>query len=108
MMSDALDRILSNHAASTALADDGFSARVQRALPARAAPRLHWIRPMVVLGSTALGAALAIALSPAAGSLLEGFNELARLRLASPAAISAVAISCALLVSAVIMAVDTD
>ena len=106
-MNDPLDRILESHAAAP-VADDGFGARVMNALPARpASPRL-WVRPVLVLGSTALGAVLALALSPAAGSLLEGFRELAQLRVITPAAISAVAISCALLVSAVILAVDTD
>ena len=106
-MNDPLDRILAADAA-TPIADDGFSARVLQALPAREAnPRL-WLRPVLVLGSTALGAALAIALSPAAGSLLAAFTELAQLRVITPAAVSAVAIACALLVSAVILAVDTD
>ena len=106
-MSDPLDRILKRHAAAT-LADDGFSARVMNALPARQASLRAWLRPALVLGSTALGAVLALVLSPAAGSLLEAFGELAQLRMISPAAVSAVAIACALLVSAVILAVDTD
>ena len=106
-MNDPLDRILREHAAAP-IVDEGFRARVHHALPAhRAGPRL-WVRPALVFGSTALGAVLAIVLSPAAGSLLEGFGELAQLRMFSPAAVTAVAISCALLVSAVIHAVDTD
>jgi hypothetical protein len=106
-MADSLDRILDAHAA-VPVADDGFSARVLHALPARHASPRAWLRPALVLGSTALGAVLALMLSPAAGSLLEGFTELAQLRVITPAAISAVAIACALLVSAVILAVDTD
>ena len=106
-MNDPLDRILSDHAAAP-IADNDFSARVMHALPARPASPPLWVRPVLVFGSTALGAMLAIVLSPAAGSLLEGFGELAQLRMFSPAAVTAVAISCALLVSAVILAVDTD
>ena len=106
-MSDPLDRILEHHAAAT-LADDGFSTRVMNALPVREAGMHAWLRPALIFGSTALGAALALMLSPAAGSLLEGFRELAQLRVITPAAISAVSIACALLVSAVILAVDTD
>lgn len=106
-MNDPLDRFLRDQATAP-IGDEGFSARVLHALPARrAAPRL-WVRPALVFGSTALGAVLAIILSPATGSLLEGFGELAQLRMFSPAAVTAVAISCALLVSAVILAVDTD
>jgi hypothetical protein len=106
-MNDPIDRILRNHAEDS-IADDGFSARVLGALPAPATRARPWLRPALVLGSTALGAVLATVLSPAAGSLLEAFRELAELRMLSPAAVSAVAISCALLLSAVIMAVDTD
>ncbi len=106
-MNDPLDRILGDHAAFP-IADAGFSARVMHRLPARRADSRAWARPLLVLGSTALGAALAIAFSPAAGSLLEGFAELAQLRMLTPAAVTAVAVSCALLVSAVILAVDTD
>jgi hypothetical protein len=106
-MTDPLDRILKHHAAAT-LTDDGFGARVMSALPMRQTRSRPWLRPALVIGSTALGAALAFMLSPAAGSLLEGFVELAQLRMFSPAAVSAVAITCALLVSAVILAVDTD
>lgn len=106
-MTDPLDRILTAHA-RTPIADDGFSARVLHALPARHAGRRPWLRAALVLGSTALGAGLALVLSPAAGTLLEGFRELVQLRVLTPAAMTAVAISCALLVSAVILAVDTD
>ena len=106
-MIDPVERILKHHAAAS-LADDGFGARVMQALPPRMASPRRWLRPALVLGSTALGAVLATLLSPAAGSLLEGFTELAQLRMLTPAAVSAVAISCALLVSAVILAVDTD
>ena len=106
-MDDPLDRILRDHAALP-VADGGFGTRVMQALPARRAPSRAWVRPLLVIGSTALGAALAIALSPAAGSLLEGFTELAQLRMLTPAAITAVSVACALLVSAVILAVETD
>ena len=106
-MNDPLDRILRHHAAAS-IADDGFGARVLQALPARRADARAWLRPTLVLGSMALGAVLATVLSPAAGSLLEGFKELAQLRMLTPAAMSAVGMSCAVLVSAVIIAVDTD
>ena len=106
-MSDPVERILKHHAAAS-LADDGFGQRVMGALPPRAAGLRPWLRSILVFGSTALGAVLALWLSPAAGSLLEGFTELAQLRIFTPAAMTAVAISCALLVSAVILAVDTD
>jgi hypothetical protein len=106
-MNDPLDRILRDHAA-TAIADDGFSARVMQALPVRHADARAWLKPALVLGSMTLGSVLAIVLSPATGSLLEGFSELAQLRVFTPAAMTAMAVSCALLVSAVIFAGDTD
>lgn len=78
-MSDArndgwLDRQLRDDARRT-LADDGFTSRVMGALPP--APRL-WLRPALILGSTALGGGLAAALSPVGPTILEGLRELSR------------------------------
>lgn len=105
-MTDSIDRLL-QHDARTALPDGGFTARVMSALPAPASPR-SWLRPLLIFGSAALGSLLAVLLSPAAGSLLQGFQELVQLRAASPAAMTALACTAVLLVSAVILAVETD
>lgn len=106
-MTDSLDRIL-RHDARSALPDDGFTARVMGALPAPRAAERAWLRPALIFGSATLGSILAVLLSPAAGSLLQGFHDLAQLRAATPAAIAGLSITGALLVSAVILAIDTD
>ena len=106
-MNDPLDRLLREDAVR-ALADDGFSARVMHALPAPGAASFSWFRPVLTLGSLALGCALALWLSPAGASLLDGFKELVQLRLGSAAAVSGLAISAVLLASALVVALDTD
>jgi hypothetical protein len=55
-----------------------------------------------------VGSILAVALSPAAGSLLLGFQDLVQLRLSTPAATSGLALSLALLASALILALEAD
>lgn len=105
-MNDPLERLLREDARE-AIADGGFTARVLDALPARRAPRA-WAQHALVFGSAALGCALAIALSPAASSLLQGFQDVVHLRLFTPAAISGLAMSVALLASAVILALHAD
>ncbi|HUP30164.1 MAG TPA: hypothetical protein VM122_08335 [Usitatibacter sp.] len=92
--------------ARAALDDAGFTARVMGALPARAPQPRAWLRPVLVMGSAAVGSALAVALAPA--GLLGGFAEIIQWRAATPAALSALAISGALLASAVILATDLD
>ena len=106
-MNDDLDRLLGD-AARDVIDDDGFTARVMGALPARRAAPRAWLKPALVFGSAAVGSILAVALSPAAGSLLQGFQDLAQLRLFTPAATSGLAISLALLASALILALEAD
>ena len=57
-MSD-LERLLREDARAS-IADNGFTARVMGALPARAAKPGPWLRPGLVLGSTVLGGVLAV------------------------------------------------
>ena len=102
-----LDQLLRDDA-SVALPDDGFSARVMQALPARAARSRPWLRPALVLGSAAIGSALALALSPGEVSLVQGFVDLASLRGLTPAAVVGVGMAGALLLSAVVLAADPD
>ena len=106
-MNDDLDRILREHARQH-LADDGFSTRVMGALPARREAARSWITPALVLGSTAVGAVLAVVLSPAAGTILQGFQDLAQLRGLTQGAIAGLAISATLLISVVILATDLE
>ena len=105
--SDKLERLLREDALRP-LPDDGFSARVLDALPARVAKGRAWLNPALVLGSAALGSVLAIAFAPAGSSMLQGFVDLAQMRGLTPAAITGIAMSAALFVSAAVLAADTD
>ena len=104
-MTDRLDEILRNDALLT-IADDGFSARVMRALPPAAFGSRRWLQPALVLGSALAGSLLAAALAPADAGLAQGFADLMRLRLFTPAAIAGLAMAAALLVSAVVIAAE--
>ena len=105
-MSD-IDRLL-RHDARMALPDEGFSARVMGALPARASKARPWLRPALVMGSALVGSALAAALSPQAATLMQGFADLMRLHAGSPAAVTALAICGALLLSGLVLATDSE
>lgn len=106
-MTDDIDRLLRDDA-KRGVADDGFSLRALHALPPRRPAAAGWLRPALVFGSSALGCVLAVLLSPAAGALVAGFEDVIQLRLASPAAVSGLAIAVVLLASAVVLAIDSD
>jgi hypothetical protein len=106
--SDKLDRLLRRDGQAT-LADDGFTARVLGALPARAESTHHaWLTPALVLGSAALGSALAIALAPAGSNIVQGFFDIAASHTHTPAALAGLAMTGALLLSAIVLALDTE
>jgi hypothetical protein len=94
--------------ARVAVPDNGFTARVMGALPARAPAAHTWLKPALVLGSAALGSVAAALLAPAGGSLLQGFADLVQLRVLTPAAITSIGIALALLASALVLAVDSE
>ena len=100
-----LDQLL-RHDAHLDLADDGFATRVMAALPARALRERPWLKPVLVMGSAAIGSALAVALSPQGAALLAGFQDLMYLRTASQGAVAGLAICGALLLSAVVLAFE--
>jgi hypothetical protein len=107
MNDDRLDRLLRD-AARQAIDDEGFTARLMAALPAPA-PRLHpWLKPALVLGSVVLGSVLAALLAPAGVNVMQGFVDLAQMRGLTPPAITGLAMSAALLVSAIVLAADAD
>jgi hypothetical protein len=88
-----------------ALPDDGFALRIERALPP--APRARpWLRPALVLGSAALGSALAWLLAPAGTSVAQGFVDLARLQSQTPSAWAALATALVLAVTAAALVAD--
>ncbi len=90
------------------IADNGFSARVMTALPARAVAKRKWLTPALVFGSAALGSVLALALAPAGTSLMQGFADLVQLHPGTPAAITALGMAVALMISAIVFAVETE
>jgi hypothetical protein len=102
-----IERLLRDDA-RVSLPDDGFTARVMGALPAGAAMPRAWIHPALVIGSAALGCVLAIILAPAGASVLQGFADLTQLKAFTPGAFTALGIGVALLVSALVIAIETD
>jgi len=92
--------------ASQSLPDGGFSRRVMGALPPRA-PR-RWLTPVLVLGSTALGSALAVAFAPQGVSIAQGFLDVASMRGFTPAAVMALALGAALTAAGILLAADAD
>lgn len=106
-MTDAIDRLLFKDARDT-IPDERFTRRVMEALPAPRVRTRPWLKPALVLGSAALGSALAVALSPGAGQLFEGFKDLMQLRLLTAGALTGLGASAALLVSAIVFAVSFD
>ena len=102
-----IDRVLRDDA-RVSLPDDGFTTRVMGALPPAAAMPRSWIHPALVIGSAALGCVLAVVLAPAGGSVLQGFADLTQLKAFTPAAFTALGIGVALLVSALVIAIEAD
>ena len=102
-----LDKLL-RHDAHRDLADDGFANRVMAALPARAPRERAWLKPALVMGSAAIGSALAVALSPQGAALVAGFQDLMHLRMGSQGAVSGLALCGALLLSALVLATDSE
>ena len=102
---DSIDRLLREDA-QRPIPDDGFTQRVMGALPAAQARR-SWLRPALILGSTALGCALAAALAPVGTLVLEGFADLARLHF-TPAVTTALAMAVVLAISGYVLASEAD
>lgn len=102
-----LEQLLREHARET-IDDAGFGHRVMAALPAPLPRRRAWLTPVLVLGSTALGSALAMAFAPAGVSIAQGFLDVASMRGFTPAAIMALALGGALTAAAVLLAADAD
>ena len=103
---DRIDDLLRRDAAQ-ATPDAVFSARVMAALPAPRTAPSRW-KPFLVLGSAALGCAIAAFVDPAAPALLQGFADLAGARLATPAALAALATAGAMALTALVLAADAD
>jgi hypothetical protein len=106
-MTDRLDEILRNDAQHT-IPDAGFSTRVMRALPPAALRSRRWLQPALILGSALAGCLLAALFAPGDASVVQGFADLAQLKVFTPAAIAGLAMAAALLVSAVVLAAEAD
>jgi len=101
---DWLDRILRDDA-RIALEDTGFTDRVLGALPASYEPPSPWMKPMLVIGSTALGGLLATFIAPIGPTVIEGAAELARLQF-TPAVGALLAMTATLIVAGWVLAED--
>jgi hypothetical protein len=103
---DPLDRLLRADAQleAQALGAAAFEARVLSALPV---PRASWWKPVLVVGSAALGSVLALAFAPGDSSLLHGFVDLVQQRY-TPAAIAGIATCVALFAAAIVLAAEAD
>jgi hypothetical protein len=91
---DWIEKILREDAARP-LADGGFTRRVMDTLPVRQARHISWLRPALMMGSAALGGALAAAI--AGTSLPQGLTH---------AALTGMAMVAAMVVSALVLASD--
>ena len=100
---DWIEKVLREDAARP-LADGGFTRRVMDALPARRAQRISWLRPALMMGSAALGGALAAAF--AGTSLPQGFIDIVQMRGLTQAALTGMAMVAAMVVSALVLASD--
>jgi hypothetical protein len=102
---DSLERLLIADAGRK-LDDDGFSRRVMAALPP--ARRRPFLQPILVLGSTALGCAMATFIAPVGPAIVQGFADLAGGRPLTPAALTALVAALAIAATAWVLASDAD
>ena len=102
---DWLDRELREDA-KRLLQDQGFTSRVLAALPAPAARRSAWLKPALVLGSTAVGGLLASALAPLGPVLVEGAAQLAHFRGFTPSIAALLGMTAILAVAGWVLAED--
>ncbi len=104
---DKLDRVLHDDA-RVALDDGGFTQRVMRSLPPRAAAALEWWRPLLLVGAAALGSVLAFLFLPSGSALTQGYIDLAQNRGFTPAAVTVIAMVAVLAISSIVLAADTE
>jgi hypothetical protein len=105
---DKLERLLRRDA-QLALPDEGFTARVMGALPTREEATHHaWLTPALIFGSAAVGSALAVFFAPAGANVVQGFFDLALAHRLTPAALAGLAMTGVLLVSAIVLVLDTE
>jgi hypothetical protein len=101
---DFLERLLIADARRT-LDDSGFSRRVMEALPP---PRRTALRTLLILGSTALGCAIATFVAPVGPAIAQGFADIAAGHSLTPAALAAAVAVLGLAATAWVLASDAD
>ena len=102
---DWLDRQLRADARVT-LQDDGFASRVLAALPLPV-PRMNpWLKPALVLGSTAVGGLLATLLAPVGPMFMEGASQLAHMRGFTPSVAALLAMTSVLVIAGWVLATE--
>jgi len=102
---DWLDRALRADA-RVSLQDEGFSGRVLAALPLPI-PRMNpWLKPALVLGSTAIGGLLATLLAPVGPMFIEGASQLAHLRGFTPSVAALLAMASVFVVAGWVLATE--
>ena len=102
---DWLDRTLRADARRV-LDDQGFAERVLSTLPSLAARTSPWLRPALVLGSTALGGLLAVLLAPIGPMFIEGASQLAHFRGFTPSIAALLAMTTILGVAGWVLATE--
>lgn len=102
-----LDTLLREDA-GTPLADAGFALRVATALPPRAPRVSPLLRYGLVMAAAVVGSLLAAWLAPSGSASLVGFTDILSARGLTGPATAWIAISVALLFSAVVVAADSD
>jgi hypothetical protein len=100
----SIEQLLADDA-RTPLDDAGFSARVLRALPPPV-PRRAWLRPVLILGSAALGSVLAAAFGPEGASIAQGALDLATANYFTPGALALLGSALTLAVAGAVLAAD--
>jgi RNA polymerase sigma-70 factor (ECF subfamily) len=102
---DGLDRLLRADARRP-LEDQGFTARVLTALPSPLARTNPWLKPALVLGSTALGGLLASLLAPIGPMFIEGASQLAHMRGFTPSVAALLAMTSVFVVAGWVLATE--
>ena len=102
---DWLDRQLRADARRL-LEDQGFTRRVLAALPSPAPRTAPWLKPALVLGSTAVGGLLANLFAPVGPMFVEGASQLAHMRGFTPSVAALLSMTAVLVVAGWVLATE--
>ncbi len=104
---DPVERLLRADAL-VELEDGGFSDRVLRMLPGPGAAARTRLRAILILGSTALGSALAASLGSLGPVLVQGFADLVAHHALTPQALTTIAMAATLAIAGYLLAAEAD